>query len=299
MTITELDQKHGIDNCVLFYEGKGNLPFIEINSSYSQAVVSLYGAHVLNFIPKGETDLLWNTNSSLFQEGKAIRGGIPLCFPWFGPHATDSSKPQHGFIRLQTWSVVNASVLENGEVFLELELRENELSQAIWPYSFIAQLSVKVGLSLTVTLTIKNTDNKTFTYTDALHTYLQVGNVDAVKVEGLKDTSYIDTVKKNQCFEQQEDMLNIDQEINRRYRDTDKICTVHDSALNRIIVVSKSGSKTTVVWNPWAETIKKMADMDEDDFKTMLCIEAANALADTITLAPGESWSLSTTIALG
>jgi glucose-6-phosphate 1-epimerase len=298
MTIAELNQKYGVENQVHFFEGEGNLPFVEITNRLYRVVVSLYGAQVMNFIPKGGTDVLWNTNRSFYQEGKAIRGGIPLCFPWFGPHETDSSLPLHGFARLQMWDVQNVMVAESGQILLILELHSNEQTMAMWPYSFTANLSVLLGLSLNVSLIVENTDNKPFTYTDALHSYFRIGNVDAVKVEGLQHKSYVDSLKENQSFEQQEDLLSINQEINRRYTDTYETCIIHDSALNRKISVSKSGSETTVVWNPWVETAKKMEDMNDDDYKTMLCIEAANTLNDTVTVEPGDSESIGTVIKL-
>jgi glucose-6-phosphate 1-epimerase len=294
----DFNKQFGIAGTVNFKEGKGGLPFVELTNQLGKAIISLYGAHVLSYIPNGHEDVLWCSENSLYSEGKAIRGGIPLCFPWFGPHPSDNSKAQHGFARLSNWTVLETAKLQNESVVLRLGLTHSEATQAIWPYAFSAVLEVVLGAELKVSLTITNTDRQTFTYTDALHSYLHVGNIEQISIEGLHQAKYYKGFDKDNTYLQNEELLKIEGEENRRYVETEATTVIHDSSLNRKIQIAKEGSRTTVVWNPWSETVKTMNDMTPDSYRSMMCIEAANAYADFVELEPGQSHTLSTSISI-
>jgi len=296
MDINKINQDYSISGYIKFTEGNGGLHIAEITNKFATAKVSLYGAQVLNYQPHGQPDLLWTSPKSEFAVGKAIRGGIPLCFPWFGPHETDKTKPQHGFGRLCVWEVIGTKVFENDDVILCLKLSNNEFTNSMWQYAFEAIVTIIVGKSLDLTLTCINTGTETFTYTDALHSYFNIFDCSNVNIIGFESLSYLDTLENNAIIVQNTKELKIDKELNRRYLNHADNCIINDAGFNRKINVAKRGSSITVVWNPFVETTKKIADVPDDGYKTFVCIEAANTLSDVITLKPNEKFSLSTII---
>lgn len=296
-TIEQLNERFGLEGKVNFFSDKGELVFVEINTPNAKAQISLYGAQLVSFVPVGQQDIIWMSERSLFEEGKAIRGGIPLCFPWFGPHATDKTKPQHGFARLQYWEVKTVEETADEEIMIELILQQSESSLALWPYAFNAIAQFIIGKNLAVKLTVSNTGNESFEYSDALHTYFNISNIDTIAIEGLQDAAYYDAFGTN-LKTQHPALLYFNTETNRRYVNTTADCIIHDEGRNRKITVAKTGSKVTVVWNPGEETTKTISDMLPEGYKTFVCVEPANAYPgiDMITLAPGQSHSLGTFI---
>jgi len=297
MTIASLNKTYAIPGVLEFTQGEGGLPVAAITTDRAEAAVCLYGAHVLRYRPKGKDEVFWMSATSEFKEGKPIRGGIPVCFPWFGPHASDAQKPQHGFARLLMWNVAGASVQADGGVELRLAQRDSPATMALWPHAFGAELIVTVGASLDVRLRIMNTGGEAFTYSDALHSYFAVSAVENVTIRGLRGSAYYEGTGTDPK-RQEEELLVIGKEENRRYVDTDAACTIHDAGFPRSIRVAKTGSRVTVVWNPWEETAKKIGDMPDDGYRTMVCVEAVNAYNDVVTVPPGGHFSLGTTIGL-
>jgi glucose-6-phosphate 1-epimerase len=299
ITVETLNEKYGIAGKVKFYKSNGGLITVAINTEGASADISLYGAHALSFIQAGQKDILWMSEKSLFEEGKAIRGGIPLCFPWFGPHPADKTKPQHGFARLQNWDVMNVKEINNETTAIELGLQQSAASLQLWPYHFTATAKFIIGKSLELQLTVANTGNEPFEYSDALHTYFNISNIDSIAVEGLQNATYYDAFGTD-LKTQQSQLLYFNAETNRRYVNTASNCIIHDKEYNRKISVEKNGSKVTVVWNPAEATTKTIGDIVPDGYKTFVCVEPANAYPgiDMITLAPGQSHTLSTTIKL-
>ncbi len=297
VTIEQLNNSFGIAGKVNFLKGKGGLVSININTKNARAEISLYGAQLLSFIPAGQQDLIWMSENSLFEEGKAIRGGIPLCFPWFGPHISDKNKPQHGFARLQYWHVKEIKQTNDEVVIVELSLQQSESSLALWPHPFNAIAQFTIGKTLEVNLTVTNTGTDNFEYSDALHTYFNISSIDTIGIEGLQDAAYYDGFSLN-AKTQHPAVLYFNTETNRRYVNTTAGCVIHDKDRNRNIVVEKTGSKVTVVWNPGEEIAKTISDIQPGGYKTFVCVEPANAYAgiDMITLQPGQSHTLSTFI---
>ena len=285
-----LNDQFGIEGELGFSEQEGDLIYIDVVNKYAEATISLYGAHIIQFRPYNSFDVLWMSPSSNFEVGKAIRGGIPICFPWFGPHASDSSLPAHGFARILPWQVVKTSTTDKYETEIVLELNSSEKTKEYWPYDFKAELLICVGAELTVELSITNTGHQTFQYTSAIHTYFYVSEIANVKIEGLQGASFYKGFG-NEVFTQEDEAIEIRQEENRRYVNTESDIILHDTVFQRKIKTSKKGSKVTVVWNPWSETVKTMNDIPEDGFETFVCIEPANSYNDFIELAPGEQHS--------
>ena len=292
-----LNEQFSIEGEVGFSEQEGDLIYIDVINKYAEATISLYGAHIIQYRPYETFDILWMSPNSNFEEGKAIRGGIPICFPWFGPHASDPTLPVHGFARIMQWKVTKTESMPKGETLIKLELNSSEQTKEFWPYDFKAELDICVGATLKVALRITNTGNEAFQYTSALHTYFHVSDISNIRIEGLQGASYYQGFG-NEVFTQEEDLIEIAKEENRRYVDTESDIILHDAAFRRRIKTTKEGSKVTVVWNPWSETVKTMSDIPEDGYETFVCIEPANSYDDFIQLAPGEQHSTAGEIGL-
>jgi glucose-6-phosphate 1-epimerase len=294
MNYNEINAKYSLPGQLEFVKGKGDLPLVRINNPYAKAEISLYGAQVLSFIPTGQKDILWMSPQCVYELGKPMRGGIPVCFPWFGAHSSDSSKPMHGFARLLTWTVIETLALKNQATRLTLGLTSNEETTAIWPFVFSAKMIFEIGERLEVSLCCTNTGNEVFSINDALHTYFSIGDIAQIGIFGLKDCEYYAGFSMDATIRQTEDILNIMKEENRRYINHIGDCTLKDAKWKRNIHIAKKGSKVTVVWNPGAETVKSMSDIPVNGYRDFVCIEAVNAYADTIKLNPGESHCVST-----
>ncbi|MFA9388360.1 MAG: D-hexose-6-phosphate mutarotase [Prolixibacteraceae bacterium] len=285
-----LNEQFSIEGEIGFSEQEGDLVYIDVINKYAEATISLYGAHIIQYNPYNTVDVLWMSPASNFEQGKAIRGGIPICFPWFGPHATDANLPAHGFARILPWNVTKTESSPKGETLITLELNSSEETLKYWPYSFKAELDISVGPQLKVELRITNTGQESFEYTSAIHTYFTISQISNIKIEGLQGASYYSGFGKD-IFTQESEFIEIEKEENRRYVNTDSEIILHDPVFRRKIKTSKQGSKVTVVWNPWSETVKTMSDIPEDGYETFVCIEPANSYDDFVKLAPGEKHS--------
>jgi glucose-6-phosphate 1-epimerase len=296
MDISQLNEKFGIPGSLEFIIGEGGFINIIVKNSYANMVASLYGAHIMSYQPIGQKDTLWMSPQSSFETGKPIRGGIPVCFPWFGPHPEDNNKPAHGFARLNNWELIKTGTTATGETEFILELKNSSATQLLWPHSFIAQLKVIVGKRLDVTLTYTNNGSDKFAVSDALHSYFNVSSVDNIGISGLSNHKYYEGFAKTPDHVQAEAVLKIKQEENRRYINQIDDCMITDNGWNRKIKVSKRGSKITVVWNPWEATTKTIADLPDNGYKSFICVEAVNAYDDMAVLKPGDSYSISAII---
>ncbi|MBW8324000.1 MAG: D-hexose-6-phosphate mutarotase [Prolixibacteraceae bacterium] len=295
--IDELDDKFSIEGEVGFAELENDLVFITVSNKYADADICLYGAHITSFRPHNSMDLLWMSPDSSFELGKPIRGGIPVCFPWFGPHKTDPEKPQHGFGRLMYWEVVSTSTNASGESVVRLQLCSSDETKAYWPYDFCAEMTFVVGKTLTATLKVTNTSGQPFDYTCALHTYYSLSAIESISIEGLKGTTYFDQLT-GEFGIQEGEPLEITDALTRHYLNTENQVVIADSAFRRRIKVDKTGSKVTTVWNPGAETCAKIGDLPDDGYETFVCVEATNAFDYPVKLAAGESFETSAIIGL-
>ena len=248
------------------------------------AVVAIQGAQVLSWRPAGHSEVLWLSPVAKLGTGKAVRGGIPVCWPWFGPHPTDATKPAHGVVRAATWRVIG-SAASAGRARLVLAFDTSSVDTSLWPLRAVAEIEITVAECLTVALTTENKSAADIVLTQALHTYLAVSDVGDVLVAGLDGRPYIDQLDVN-ARPVQGGSLAIDREIDRIYQDSPDEIVVTDRGVNREIRVAKSGSLSTVVWNPWIEKAARLGDMGENGHRRMLCVETANAGANVMTLAP-------------
>jgi glucose-6-phosphate 1-epimerase len=297
INVDELNDRFSVEGEVGFSEQEGDLVFLSVWNKYADVDICLYGAHVTHYQPSESFGVLYMSPVSDFEVGKPIRGGIPVCFPWFGPNALDASKPVHGFARLMYWDVSEVAVLPDGSTRIKLMLASSEETKAQWPYDFVAEMTYHIGKKLEVSLKITNTGKEEFSYTAALHSYFSVSSSEHIRIEGLQGTSYYNGFETT-LNEQAEEMLMISEETNRRYIDTSSACVVHDPSFRRSILVEKEGSNVTVVWNPWEEASKKIGDLPDEGFQVFVCVEAVNAYNDTIKLDSGQSHTTATTISL-
>ena len=287
----ELNREYGIRDQLAFVEGPGGLVWAEINNPYAEAAITLHGGQILSYRPQAHAPVLWLSRKRYFQTGKAIRGGIPVCWPWFGAHPTDAGKPAHGFARTAAWSVNESEQLADGGTRLKLFFAASEETLALWPHRFQLEIEVTVSDILRVKLICTNTGSAPFTCTGALHSYFSLSSISNVVIKGLEECPYLDKVDQGRR-KVQEGPISIKRETDRIYTDTTAACTIEDNGLDRRIDITKNGSRTTVVWNPWTDKARRMQDFGDEEYENMVCVETANAAADVITLAPGGTHAL-------
>jgi glucose-6-phosphate 1-epimerase len=281
-----------------FHRGSDGLTRLRIKTALAEAEIVLQGAHVTHFQPAGAAPVLFMSGSSYFMPGKPLRGGIPVCFPWFSARAGHPESPAHGFARTLPWSVESLNGSAESEVTAVLRLDANESTRAHWPHEFTARLRVVVGRELTVTLEVENRDAAPLEFEEALHTYFSVADVHDVSVTGLEGAAYLDKMDGLQRKKLGQEPLRFTAETDRIFQATTATCIITDPGLQRKVVVEKSGSHSTIVWNPWTAKSAAMPDFGDDEWPGMLCIETANCGSDTITLAPGTTHAMAAVIRL-
>ncbi|MGB3613790.1 MAG: D-hexose-6-phosphate mutarotase [Elainellaceae cyanobacterium] len=293
MTIEQLNADYG-DSGIQFKAGKADFPRIEIDNGSATATICLYGGQVLAFQPKGEPNpVLFLSDSAYYQAGKAIKGGAPVCWPWFGPDPEEKGRPSHGFVRNRLWNVIKTETTGDTTTVV-LGVSDSEETQAIWPQSFDLTIEITVGSSLSMALVTRNTGDQPFTITQALHTYFTVGDISQVAVVGLDGTEYIDKVDGG-AQKSQSGNITVAQEVDRIYLGVPSELVIEDGSLGRKIHVTSSGSKTAVVWNPWSEISAKSGDLTDDAYQGMICVETTNAATDVVRVEPQSDFRLTAT----
>jgi glucose-6-phosphate 1-epimerase len=224
-----------------------------------------------------------------------------VCWPWFGPDPEGRGRPDHGFVRNRFWDVLSTELGDGGETRLRLGCRDEAGTRGLWPHSFTLEIEITVGNTLEVALTTRNTGNKAFTVTQALHTYFSFADVRQVELDGLAAGSYIEKVAGSPLFDQrfsQQGALSFEGPVNRIYLDTSERLTIRDEALNRKLFLDREGSGSVVVWNPGIEQSRQMGDFGDEEYLGMLCVETANAADDAVQIEAGASHRLLSRIGL-
>jgi glucose-6-phosphate 1-epimerase len=296
-TIAELNQQHGIQGSVSIVEGNGHLPRVRIRSATASGEMYLHGAHVTSWQPAGAKEVLFLSPRSLYQDGVAIRGGVPICFPWFGDKAGDPQAPAHGFVRTKTWQVES---IENkrGVVTAKMFTESSNSTKKWWPSDFRLSYHATFGPELVLELIVTNIGDAPLSFEEALHAYYNVGDVTKASVAGLDGTHYLD---KTDGFREkpQHGEVVITGETDRVYLDTESKLYLSDPVLQRRIMVIKENSRNTVVWNPWSEKSAAMKDLGGDEWKSMLCVEVANVGGNAVSLKPGEQHTMQARVKVG
>ena len=293
--LDSLNERFAIPGAVRFEAGSGGLIRAVVTVPAAEGHVYLHGAHVTHHRPARQHPLLFLSSRSQFVAGKAIRGGVPVIFPWFGARAGNPRAPDHGFARTTEWAVESVERSGDGSVAVTLGLEPNDSTRETWPQDFRIRHRVVLGADLEMALEVENRSREPLTFEEALHTYLLVGDVRQASVTGLEAT-YIDKTDGMRRKTVAAEPLRLSATTDRVFLDTPATCTVSDPALARRLVVEKSGSATTVVWNPWSEKARTMADMGPDEWRSMLCVEAANAADNALRLAGGERHTMAVVI---
>ena len=291
--LEQLNQQFAIDNRVAFTRGKGDLPFISITTPHATATISLQGGQVVAFKPLNtDHDMLFVSNNAYYQADKAIKGGAPICWPWFAANPEDEALPFHGFVRNQLWQVHATESRKSGEVVITLVFTDSETTCHIWPYQFELSEVITIGSTLGIELVTKNTGSQPLRLTQAIHTYFNIADISQVQVTGLENKPYLDKVEQY-AEKTQSGPITVNQEVDRIYQQVDKPLVIHDAAWHRQIHIAHSGSTTTVVWNPWMAIARTSQDLEDDDYQRFICVETANAADEIVTIAPDQSYTLS------
>jgi glucose-6-phosphate 1-epimerase len=283
-----LNARFAIPGRLRFQDSGAGLPVAEITTPDAMARVAVQGGQVLEWQPNGQKPVIWVSKAAVYQPGKGVRGGAPVCWPWFG---AIEGKGAHGFVRTRMWEVREAKTDMADTVVLRLGIKDDESTRAQWDHAFDLELIVTVGAALKIELVTRNTGDQSFTITDGLHTYFRVGDVHQARVSGLDGATYLDKVRGFAQFTQS-GAVTFDGETDRVYLNTTADALIEDPVLGRTIRIAKAGSTSTVVWNPWTEKEKGFADMAAGEYADMLCVETVNAGSGDITVAPGGKHAL-------
>lgn len=287
-----LNDEFGIAGQLEFIQDASGLVIARIANASAKSDIALQGAHIMTFQPVGAQPVVWLSPVAKLVQGKSIRGGVPVCWPWFGAHASEPTFPSHGFARTVPWQVVASEALPDGSTRITFELPQNSIPSDKWPHPCRARLVATVGKTLAVELITENTGSSTFEIGEALHTYFAISDVDQLSISGMEGCTYLDKVGAAATRTQQ-GAIRIASEVDRIYIDTEADCLIEDRGFNRRIRIAKSGSRSNVVWNPWIEKSAKMGDFGSDTgYRGMVCVETANAASNVVTVAPGASHSL-------
>jgi glucose-6-phosphate 1-epimerase len=284
--------EYEIENELQFVDIEHGFTYIEINNAKAHATISTYSGQVLSYRPKSQKDdLLFVSDRAYYEEGKAIKGGIPVCWPWFGADPDDLGRPAHGFVRNRQWEVTGSESLANGSTKVILGMVDSDETRKIWPHTFKLSIEITVGDSLKVALVTRNSGDERITISQALHTYFYVGDISKVQVLGLDGIDYLDKVD-GFAEKTQSGPVTINGEVDRIYKGVTGELVIEDESLGRKIRIASSGCSTAVVWNPWSEIAASMGDLDDDDYKKMICVETANAGPETVEIAADSEYRL-------
>jgi len=292
MTELEKQQSHfGITGLARFEEAMGGLARIALTTPAAEASIYLHGAHVVHYKPAGQRGVLFMSAASQYRTGKPIRGGIPICFPWFAARAGDEDAPMHGFVRLSNWTV--ESIQRTGEgASVVLGFKSNSTTKMSFDGDFELRYHILIGPTLDLTLEVRNTGSREFVHEEALHTYFAVSDSRRITIEGLQGTDYISKVENMDRKTQTDRLVTIDREVDRVYQNTQAPCRLEDPGFGRTITVEKENSNTTVVWNPWIDKSVNMADFGDEEWTGMVCIETANSGENAVRLEAGQTHRL-------
>lgn len=285
-TVSELDRQLGIPGVARVSEGNCALPRVQIAGSFGEGEMYLHGAHVTSWKPAGNDEVLFVSTKSHWEEGQAIRGGIPICFPWFRAKVDDIHAPAHGFVRTKMWQIESIVENESG-VAVTMFTESDEGTRRWWPGEFRLVHRVTFSSQLRLEVVCTNTGTTPLRFEEALHTYNRVANVQETRLQGLDNVSFLDNTESNREKTQHGDVA-IASQTDSAYRNTQNPVDLLDLNEKRRIRLRKDHSLNTVVWNPWGEGAARLQDLGDGEWRQFLCVEASNILDDAVKLAPGQ-----------
>lgn len=279
---SELDTKYRIGDLVRITQRDGHI-VLAIRTTVASAEIALQGAQVLSWSPNGNNDVLWCAPLPPAHSGKAIRGGIPICWPWFGPHATDPSQPQHGMVRTANWTLAATHATANGA---QIVFTHDAFGCAL-------RVELKIGRQLTLSLSATNQSVAPVTITEALHTYFSVSDARTIKVYGLDGLTYRDNAdgarEKQHLGE-----ITPSQETIAVFPNTPDVVELRDQGFHRGIRITRGGGRSTIVWHPGA-SVSTFKDIQPTEATRFICVESGNVMPHAVTIAPGGTHRLAVT----
>ena len=296
MDLAQLNEHFGLPGVLAFHATSSGLMRADITTPHASATVYLQGAHLTAWQPAGQQPVIFTSRKTELAAGKAIRGGVPICFPWFANRHDGKPGPSHGFGRIQDWTLAFAA-LAGDDLHLTFTLGPTDISRGLGFDHFRLAYQLIIGRTLTMQLTVANDSPSPLIFEEALHTYYEVADVHEVSITGLEGLTYLD---KNEHMQpkQQDGTITITAPTDRVYLNTVATCVIHDAAAKRRIIVEKTNSNTTVVWNPWESGAQKLADMDPTEWHEFVAVETVNAAEDSVTLSPGASHAMTAHISV-
>jgi len=286
IALAESDRRFEIPATASVVEGNGGLQKVRITSPEVVGEMYLHGAHITSWKPAGKEEVLFLSSQSRWEHGRAIRGGVPICFPWFGGKADDPKAPAHGFVRTKAWQLESIAQAGDG-VTVSMFTESDEDTKRWWPGEFGLGYRVTFASELRLELVVTNTGKTSLRFEEALHAYHRVGNILKTRVGGLSTVHYIDKTDSNRMKSQQGEIA-IVSETDRVYLNTSDAIELEDPVLRRRTRVAKENSRTTVVWNPWVQKAHSLSDFADDEWMQMICIETSNVSDFAVDLAPGQ-----------
>jgi glucose-6-phosphate 1-epimerase len=295
--IDDLNRRFGIAGVARVISGNGGLTKIRVTTHAAAAEIYLQGSQVMSWKPDGAEEVIFVSEKSLWENGQAIRGGVPICFPWFRAKADNPQAPKHGFVRMREWQLNSIAAEEDGPVTVNCSTQSDDSTLRWWPHEFCLEHRVTVDSTLTMELIVTNIGPSPLRFEEALHTYFRVGTVQGVRVRGLDKVAYLDNNDNNREKLQSGDVM-IVSPTDYAFINSNSALELMDSAFERTIRTEKKNSNTTVVWNPWQQGAAAMADFGDDEWQHMTCVEASNILGNAVTLQPGEQHAMRATLSM-
>ena len=285
---------HAIPGIAQIVPGNNDLPKIQITHPAASAEIYLHGAQITSWRPAGSEEAIFLSQHSRWEEGKAIRGGIPICFPWFRGKSDNPKAPAHGVVRTKAWQLESLVQKENA-VMVTLTTQSDEQTKQWWPYDFQVTHRITIGSVLQLELIVTNAGSLPFQFEEALHTYNRVGDATMISIAGLNSVHFLDN-RDNNSEKIQQTEIHLTRQTDNAYLNTQHAAEIIDPVLHRRIRLEKQNSSTTVVWNPWQDGAASLADLRDDEWLQLACVEASNILNSAITLEPGQQHILTATI---
>jgi glucose-6-phosphate 1-epimerase len=292
-SIAAFNRQFAVPGIAQIDAGNGRLPRIQIVTRSATADIYLHGAQVTSWQPAGTSEVIFVSRNAQWEDGKAIRGGIPVCFPWFRAKSDDSKAPMHGFVRTKEWQVDSISIVDEDAVCVRLWTASDEASRKWWPFEFRLEYAITIGKMLELELAMRNTGRTALRFEEALHTYFRVSDARKVAVRGLDGLKFLDNRDGNAEKTQAGELIPTKQTDNA-YINATGPAEIVDSA--RRLTTEKLNSDSTIVWNPWSDGAAKMADFGADEWASMLCVEGGNIMDAAVTLEPGQSHTMRVSI---
>jgi glucose-6-phosphate 1-epimerase len=283
-------RRFGIPGVAEVVEGNGGLPKVRVTIPEATADMYLHGAHVTSWKPSGAEEVLFLSSRSRWEDGHSVRGGVPVCFPWFGGKSADSTAPAHGFVRTKAWRLESISTIGRA-VAVSMCTESDESTRRWWPGEFRLIHRATFGPELSLELLVCNTGRTLLRFEEALHAYLRVGDIHQARLQGLDGARYVDKTDSGRTKRQSGEIA-IASETDRIYLDTTDAIELLDPAMRRTTRVAKVNSRTTVVWNPWIDKARSLPDLGVDEWARMVCIESSNVADAAVDLAPGQEHAM-------